>query len=96
MRVHLAVAVAVLLFAALLRLPPIEVAVLLACISMVIAAEMVNTVTEAIVDLVTDQYHPLAKIAKDAAAGAVLVLAIGSALIGLLLLGPPLWHVVAR
>jgi diacylglycerol kinase len=48
------------------------------------------------VDLVTDQYHPLAKIAKDAAAGAVLVLAIGSALIGLLLLGPPLWHVVAR
>jgi diacylglycerol kinase len=95
-RVHLAAAVLVLVLAVLLRLSRIEVAVLVGCIMVVIAAEMVNTVAESIVDLVTDSYHPLAKVAKDAAAGAVLVTAIGSAVVGLLLLGPPLWHVLVR
>jgi diacylglycerol kinase len=95
-RVHLAAAILVLALAVLLHLSRIEIAVLVGCIMVVVAAEMVNTVAESIVDLVTDRYHPLAKVAKDAAAGAVLVTAIGSAVIGVLLLGPPLWHAVAR
>jgi diacylglycerol kinase len=94
-RVHLGAAVIALGLAVALHLARIEIAVLVGCVMVVIAAEMVNTVAESIVDLVTDRYHPLAKVAKDAAAGAVLVTAIGSAVIGLLLLGPPLWHAVA-
>jgi diacylglycerol kinase len=95
-RVHLGAAVVALLLALALHLGRLEIALLVACIMVVIAAEMVNTVAESIVDLVTDRFHPLAKVAKDAAAGAVLVTAIGSAAIGLLLLGPPLWQVVVR
>ncbi len=95
-RVHLAAGTFVLALAVLLRLTRLEIAVLVGCIMAVVVAEMVNTVTESIVDLVTDRYHPLAKVAKDAAAGAVLVTAIGSAVIGVLLLAPPLWHVVVR
>jgi diacylglycerol kinase len=53
-------------------------------------AEMLNTVIEAIVDLIVEQHHPLAKRAKDVAAGAVLATAITSVAVGLLILGPPL------
>ena len=91
-RIHLSIGSMVLVLAALLRLALVEWAILLLCIVAVIVAEMLNTVAEAVVDLVTDRYHPLAKIAKDVAAGAVLVTAIGSAGIGLLVLGPHLWH----
>jgi len=96
MRIHLAIAVAVLVLAATLGLAIVEWAILLLCMVAVIVAEMLNTVVESIVDLVTAQYHPLAKVAKDVAAGAVLVTAIGSAGIGLLVLGPHLWHALLR
>lgn len=88
MRIHLAVMVAVLVAAALFHLSRIELAILLLCILAVLALEMLNTVVEAVVDLATEEYHPLAKIAKDVAAGAVLVTAIGAACIGLLILLP--------
>ncbi len=55
-------------------------------------AEFMNTAIEAVVDMTMPEPHPLAKIAKDVAAAAVLVGAIGSVLIGLLLLGPPLYE----
>jgi diacylglycerol kinase len=55
-------------------------------------AEAFNTVAEAAVDLATAEYHPLAKIAKDAAAGAVLMVAIAAVIVGILILGPPLWR----
>ena len=51
-----------------------------------------NTAIEAVIDLAAPKPHPLAKIAKDVAAAAVLVGACGAALIGLLILGPPLWQ----
>jgi len=82
----------VLVLAAALGVAIMEWAILLLCMVAVIVAEMLNTVVESIVDLITGQYHPLAKVAKDVAAGAVLVTAIGSAGIGLLVLGPHLWH----
>ena len=94
MRFHLCAACAVVALAALLHLALLEWAILLTCILGVIVAEMLNTIVEAVVDLITDRYHPLAKIAKDVAAGAVLLSAIGSAGIGLLILGPHLWRVL--
>ncbi|HWE63923.1 MAG TPA: diacylglycerol kinase family protein [Chloroflexota bacterium] len=95
-RVHLAIAGLVLVLAALLRVTRIEWAILLLCILAVLATEMLNTVVEAIVDLITDHYHPLARIAKDVAAGTVLFTAIGAAIIGLVVLGPYLWHAIVH
>jgi diacylglycerol kinase len=58
---------------------------------MVFTAEFINTAIEAVVDLASPVQHPLAKVGKDVGAGAVLVSALAAALIGLLILGPPLW-----
>jgi diacylglycerol kinase len=57
-------------------------------------AELFNTVAEAALDAATPYYHPLIKIAKDVAAGAVLLTALFSVVVGLLILGPPLWTLV--
>lgn len=69
-----------------------EWAILILTFMAVWMAEFMNTALEAIVDLVSPDPHPLAKIAKDVAAAAVLVGAIGAVLIGVLILGPPLWQ----
>ncbi len=66
------------------------IATIVACIVSVLVLEMLNTAIEAVVDLVTEEYHPLARIAKDVAAGAVLVASLGAALIGAVTLIPPL------
>jgi diacylglycerol kinase len=96
MRIHLGVASTVLVLAGILRVSRVEMASLLLCIMAVTVLEMMNTVVEAVVDLVTEEYHPLAKIAKDVAAGAVLVSSIGAILVGLLILGPPLASAISR
>ena len=84
MRIHL-VAAALAMFAVLyLRLERAYVALVVICIALVIALELVNTAIEAVVDLMTVAHHPLAKIAKDAAAGAVLVMAMGATIVGYL------------
>lgn len=93
-KIHLGVTLAVILLGLFLRLSALHWAVLLVTIGMVFAAEMFNTVIEALIDLVSPNYHPLAKIAKDAAAGAVFILAMMSVLVGLLVLGPPLWVII--
>ncbi len=64
--------------------------VLILTIALVFFAELINTVIEITIDLVTTEYHPLAKAAKDTAAGAVLVTSMAAVAIGLLILGPPL------
>lgn len=96
MRIHLAIGALVLVAGILLRLAIVEWAILLLCIMAVLVAEMSNTLIEALVDLVSPGYHPLAKLAKDVAAGAVLVTAIGSAGIGFVILGPHLLHLAGR
>lgn len=80
MRVHLAIAVFVLFFSLFVRLDRLEVIMLTVTIVLVLLAEMFNTAIEALVNLITDTYHPAAKIAKDIAAGAVFF-ASGNALI---------------
>jgi len=89
-RIHLLAALAVTAMGLWLRLDAPRWAVLALTIALVIFAEMLNTVIEAIVDLITPEYHPLAQIAKDVSAGAVLVTAIAAVVVGLLILGPPL------
>jgi hypothetical protein len=64
-------------------------------ITLVLAAEGVNTAVEAVVDLVTPGFHPLAKIAKDVAAGTVLLTAIGAVVVGVIIFLPRLWTLAA-
>ena len=85
----LASAVAILL-AIWLNLSIQNWAILLLTMALVWTAEFFNTALEATVDLFSPQPHPLAKIGKDVAAGAVLISALASFLVGLLILGPPL------
>jgi diacylglycerol kinase (ATP) len=74
-----------------LQLSPDRLAVLVLTVAAVLVLELLNTATEAVVDLaIGRQFHPLARIAKDCAAAAVLVAALSSMLIALLLLVPPL------
>jgi diacylglycerol kinase (ATP) len=89
--IHGVVAAAVLLLGLWLGLPARDWAVLILTISMVFAAEFINTAIEAVVDLATTEHHPLAKAGKDVGAAAVLIAALAAVLVGLLILGPPLW-----
>jgi len=89
-RVHVVAAVAVLVTAAVLSIGTLEMAALVLVIGLVLVAEALNTALEAIVDLASPGYHPLAKAAKDASAGAVLLAAMVAVVVGLLILGPRL------
>jgi diacylglycerol kinase len=73
MRVHLLAALAAIAVGLALRVDAADWACILTAIGLVLTAETLNTVVEAVVDLCTDQFHPLAKAAKDMAAGAVLI-----------------------
>lgn len=84
MRVHLVIAALVLLASLFLRLDRYYIVGLIVVIGVVIAMELLNTAVEAIVDLLTVAHHPLAKTAKDAAAGAVLVVSVCAVVIGYL------------
>jgi len=90
-RIHLTVAAAVVALGLWLALSHIQWAVLTLTIGLVLVSEMLNTVAETLVDLASPDYHPLAKVVKDVMAGAVLLTAIISVIVGLLVLGPPLW-----
>jgi len=89
-RIEVGISLVVIVMGVLLRVDLREWAILVLTIGLVLTAECLNTVVEAIVDLVSPDYHDLAKVAKDASAGAVLLLSIFSVIIGLLILGPPL------
>ena len=90
-RVHLAIAAVVVVLGLCLNLSYVQWAVLTLTIGFVLVSEMLNTVAETLVDLISPGYHPLAKVIKDVTAGAVLLTAIVSVVVGLLVLGPPLW-----
>lgn len=90
--IHAIVSLSVILVGLWLGLDPHEWAVIILAIAMVWTAEFINTALEAVVDLTSPQQHYLARVGKDVGAAAVLIAAISSALIGLLILGPPLWE----
>ncbi|MDR3592415.1 MAG: diacylglycerol kinase family protein [Negativicutes bacterium] len=85
LKFHVAAAAAAVVLAAYFRLSAAEWGLLALTIAGVIAAELFNTAVEAMVDLVSPQVHHLAKTAKDAAAGAVLVMALASLAVGYVL-----------
>jgi diacylglycerol kinase (ATP) len=84
MRIHFALAAGVLILAFAYGVTRLELMALLIAISFVLIAEMINTAIEATTDLATTSFDPLAKIAKDIAAGAVLISAVNALVIGYL------------
>ena len=90
-RIHVFIGALTLSLASWLKLSLNHLAILILTITAVLVLELLNTAIEAVVDLaIGRRYHPLARIAKDCSAGAVLVASISSILIALLLLLPPL------
>ncbi len=94
-RIHVTIAAAVVVVGMWLGLPMAEWGVLFLTMGAVFSAEMLNTVVETIIDAQIEEFHPLAKVAKDVAAGAVLVMSVIAVLVGLCILAPPLWEKVA-
>jgi diacylglycerol kinase (ATP) len=88
---HAIITTMVILVAIWLHLPARDWAVLVLTIALVWSAEFFNTAIEAVVDLASPAHHPLARTGKDVGAAAVLIAALAAAIIGLLILGPPLW-----
>ena len=90
-RVHLPMAVLVIVLATALQLDRVQLQVLLLAIAAVLAAEMFNSTLERLASILTSEHDPRIRDALDVASGAVLVMAIGAAAAGLLALAPELW-----
>ena len=88
LRIHTIVAILVIIFGFILRIPKIEFIICIILIGLVFLAEFVNTAIENLVDLVTLEKNPYAKVAKDTAAAGVLVFTCFSAIIGLIIFVP--------
>ena len=96
LKVHAGVTVLVLIIVGLLGVNAVEASLLLLVTGLVWCMELVNSAVKATVDLVVgEQLHPLAKVAKDVAAAAVVVAALVAVGVGFLVLGPKVWHVLA-
>ncbi|MBO8171391.1 MAG: diacylglycerol kinase family protein [Bacillaceae bacterium] len=94
MRIHVAVSLLVIPFGFLLSIELQELLLVIFAVFLVLITEMINTAVESVVDMVTEEYHHLAKIAKDASAGAVLFAAVLSVIIGIGVFGPPLFTIL--
>ncbi|MFO7263932.1 MAG: hypothetical protein A6D91_01010 [Bacillaceae bacterium G1] len=92
MKIHACAAVLVLVASWWLRIETWQTLIVLVAIAFVVFAELMNTVVEHMVDLLTAQLHPHAKVAKDVAAGAVLVAAGFAVVAGVLVFAGPLWE----
>lgn len=89
--IHAVITTMVIIVSFWLNIPARDWAVLLLTAGMVWTAEFLNSALEAVVDLASPVNHPLAKVGKDVGAAAVLIAALAAVVIGLLILGPPLW-----
>lgn len=94
MQIHLASALVVFAVAWFLGIPLQHWLILLLVIAGMLSLEIMNTAVERTVDLYTKEFHPLAKRAKDVAAAAVFIYGMFAVIIGLLILGPPLYHLL--
>lgn len=92
--IHAIFSTAVFIVGVILGLDRIEWAIIVLTISGVWMAEFINTALEAVVDLASPDLHPLAKVGKDVGAAAVLIAAGAAVIVGLLILGPPLFEFV--
>ena len=94
MKIHVVVAILVVIMAIILKVSIIEWIILVLLIGSVLAAETINTTIENLVDMYTKEYDEKAKIVKDTAAGTVLILAITSAIIGLIIFIPKIIYLL--
>ncbi|MEZ4598851.1 MAG: diacylglycerol kinase [Syntrophotaleaceae bacterium] len=90
---HMLAALTLLLAALSFHISTLEFILLVLAAMLVLISELLNTALEAVVDLVSPEYHPLARRAKDVAAGGVLVACIGAAIMGYMVLAPYLFPV---
>ncbi len=88
MKIHIFIMILVIIFGFILKISLLEWIICIILFAIVIAGELFNTAIETVVDIAMPQINPKAKIAKDVSAGAVLWLAIGSAVIGLIIFVP--------
>jgi len=95
-RWHVIGGLAAVALATWLQLDLVRWAILALTIGAVGAGETINTTVEALVDLMSPEWHERAKVAKDVSAGAVLLLAMTAVVVGLLILGPPLWDKLVK
>jgi diacylglycerol kinase len=95
LRIHVAISLGVILAGLLLQISALEWAILVVTMMIVLSAELFNTAIEAVVDRVGSEPHPLSKVAKDTAAGAVLIGALGAVVVGVLIFGPRLLALMA-
>jgi diacylglycerol kinase len=91
-RIHVVIGAIVVAVGLWLRLDLLRWSILALTIGAVWVGETLNTAVEAVVDLLSPEYHDRAKVAKDVAAGAVLLLGLMAIVVGVLILGPPLWE----
>lgn len=96
MKIHCLAIILVTLAGTLFHITPTQWCICLLLFALVASLELVNTAVEAVVDLVTEEKKPLAKIAKDTAAGAVLFSAIVSAIIGCIIFIPYLLELLGK
>ncbi|WP_139253709.1 diacylglycerol kinase [Hydrococcus rivularis] len=94
-RIHAAIATIAISLGLILRITPVEMAIVTLTSALVMVLELLNTALESVVDLTVGQsYHELAKIAKDCAAGAVLISALAALLVASFILLPPLFSLI--
>ena len=94
MIIHAVIGVIVLAFGFWLKVSKYDLLFLMAAVLMVLVAEAFNTALEKAIDLYTRERNHLARTAKDVAAGAVLLTSVFAVIVGLIIFGPPLWHLV--
>lgn len=95
-RLHCVAAVVLFIAIVALNFKPFEIMFLLSAAFLVLCSELINTAIEKTIDLYTEKYHPLAKIAKNCAAAAVLLAALYAVIVGVLVLFPKLLELVGR
>ena len=94
MKIHVFIMIVVIILGIILKLSALEWIILTIVIALVISAELFNTTIETVVDMITKEKNEKAKLAKDVAAGAVLVLAIGSVVVGLIIFIPKILGII--
>lgn len=96
MKIHVLAMIIVIVFGFVFMLDKIEWCFIIIAIISVISAELLNTAIETVVDMISPEKNPKAKLAKDIAAGAVLVVAIGAAIMGIIIFGPKIISVFSK
>lgn len=96
MKIHVLAMIFVIALGLFFKLNKVEWCFIIIAIASVISAELFNTAIETVVDMVSPERNPKAKLAKDIAAGAVLVVAIGAAIIGFIIFGPQIINVFSK